>query len=829
MPGIPPPFFSDENDHQNEDQNHRHLPEDSIEKLLLPPTFQKFSQKDLPFLKPRKKNLLATKKPFFGLFFLGLLFFFGGIFFNKERIFLEKNPTLTFLKAEQPDFILRENYLNLLHKELLAGKKKEFVKASKIKILWGKGGFGKSELAIEFANRYFSQFSLIWTFYCDTKEHLDQGYRDIAERLNLCSQQEPIDRIKEKVNLYLENASSKRPWLLIYDNVENEPLNLPQRGGVILVTSQKKILSQEFLVEITPFSKEESLLLLEKITGEERSFAMEKLVEDLEGIPLLVNCAGHYIKATPGCDIAEYQKLFSSCLLKKDGAFWQETDNNKRYLKSLGASWEFPLKALEKENPKALELLYVCSYLHPENICAKWIDSWLDQKAVDDKRGIEIDRGEILKALTNYGIIRYENESNTFSLHRFFQHLIRETRKDHLEEDLGQAFTLLAKYAVAMDFHFKKSTEIKEDNWWYLHACEAVKWLDYFKVNFSRVHLNHVALLYKGIAIWCDFNEKYSEGLQACIKAIELRESIGEFNTSELGILYDGKGWLLYTLDQYDEALKSCYKARDIQMPYLKDYPLDYARTTQTINTLLTEQGEYEKALEYGFDALKLRRQYLGKNDVRVSKTLENISRSLRGLGRYEEAKQLSDEAIEIYKKCNKEDHQWFVFSLVSGGWTHFFRKNYQEALKVFLQAESHNNRIIGKFAHLSTGHIECLNGIGWCYIRLKKFKKARQAFEKSLEATQAKQATYGKNDRLMIEILDGIGWSYIEEGEKEKGLKYLKQKVEISEKIFPNMPRLTSIYKNYEEAKSFNNKTASDSEERNSFCSSIGNLKTSS
>ncbi len=82
---------------------------------------------------------------------------------------------------------------------------------------------------------------------------------------------------------------------MIFDNIEKELIDYPQRGGVILFTSQKKILNPGYLLEIPSLSQDESIQLLEKITGEKRGKKMEQLVEDLQRIPLLINYAAHYI------------------------------------------------------------------------------------------------------------------------------------------------------------------------------------------------------------------------------------------------------------------------------------------------------------------------------------------------------------------------------------------------------------------------------------------------------------------------------------------------------------------------------------------------------
>jgi hypothetical protein len=62
--------------------------------------------------------------------------------------------------------------------------------------------------------------------------------------------------------LFLENSTLKLPWLLIYDDVVEGSIDYPQRGGAVIITSQKKVVNPKFLLEVEPFSRKESLALL---------------------------------------------------------------------------------------------------------------------------------------------------------------------------------------------------------------------------------------------------------------------------------------------------------------------------------------------------------------------------------------------------------------------------------------------------------------------------------------------------------------------------------------------------------------------------------------
>ncbi len=698
------------------------------------------------------KNCLLTR-----------LFSFFFLFYPKKEI--SKIP-LVYLKGACPDFTGRKHDLEILDKDLIRKHSlRDFRASSKIKVLWGKGGFGKSELAIEFANRFFSHFSLIWTFYCDSGEHIDQSYRKLAEKLGISDFKEPLEKVKEKVHFYLENHSFDRPWLLIFDNVENDLAHYPQRGGVILITSQKKILNPEFLLEVKPFSKEESLELLEKITGEKRGKEMESLVQELEGIPLLINYAAHYIKATPGCSSADYYHLFSSHLFEKEGPFCRDVDINGRYLKSLAASWKFPLESLKKETPQALEWLFVCSYLYPEQIPEQWIDDWLKVQ------NQELQRKEILKALQTYGVIRYDAPTKTFSLHRFFQHMIRESRKEFINHDLSQAIFLLAKHA--QDFDFTQLASWKKGELWFMHAHEVEHWMALYPFPFSK----DVITFYEGFASYCFFKDRYADALETNYKILKLLED----NNSERGRVYQRIGWLLLRLGKQDEALQACELAERWQ----EKQTLEYAETLMTKGKILCGGGDYSKALHCYEQALKIRRQHLGENHVEVGRTLFNMTRCLDKLGRGQEVLQLHPQIENIFKKTCGLKHPFYAWSLEIKAKVKRGMGEYEEALKLFDQSLS----IL--LATRGPNHGELAPswyGKGWCYYYLKDYAKAKKAFKK---AFRIGLPYYGENSYLGIRFYRGLGMNYIKEGRIEKGLTLLLHWYEKSTLLYANSPKL--------------------------------------
>ncbi len=733
---------------------------------------------------------LPKKKRFSKRFFL-ILIPIVAIFILIVSRNHEVSKPLVFLKGPCPDFVGRKEILDILYQDLLQGKtKKEYQHSALTKVLRGMGGYGKSEIAIEFANRYLSQFSLIWTFYCDSQEHIDQGYRLLAQKLGLLNPAESLEKVKERVHFYLENDAHSLPWLLIYDNVEEEFTDLPQRGGVVLITSQKKILNPEYLLEVTPFKKNEAIQLLEKITGESQTPIMEELVNDLEGIPLLLNYAAHYIKATPGCGIDDYQQIFLSNL-----HLYNTGDVNQRYLKSLATSWQFPLKALENKNPVALKWLYVCSYLSPEYIPEYWID------------GNPSSKKEILSALRNFGIIRYDAETKTFSIHRFFQYMIRESRKNNIEEDLTQAVELLSNHAK--DYKFSELSTWATGRLWYLHACEVVKWFE--KLNSKTMKLSE-ALLFDGIGEWCSFNSRYSEAVRTQEKALDLRLSVLPPNDHSIGNNYVCLAWSLINSSRFKEALEPAEKGEEI----LKNGSfLDFAEALHIKAMVLRCLGRVEEAIEYNLKALSIRLEEMGifesdfeqvnkkrkevialrelnrshealllhEKIVDIGRSLGNLGLCFHKIGKHQIAAKYFENCASIYEYNCGKTHPLFSRSLRSRAWNSLEQGQYDLAQKFFEQAITLQQKDSVEIAYT-------YSGLGWCFVYKGDFKQALRYFKKTRSLLK-----HHPDEYLFLQAKEkffrGMGLCYLKCGRIEKGLKYLVKQLRRAKELYANTPNM--------------------------------------
>ena len=209
-----------------------------------------------------------------------------------------------------PYFTGREELLHRLAASLRAG---ETVGISQPQAVSGLGGVGKTQIALEYAYRYYQDYdAVLWT-RADTQEALISGFVVFAALLELPVQEERDQlKIVQAVKHWL---TSHTRWLLLLDNADDLTLVrdfLPPagRGHTLLTTRASSMGKLAHALEVDALdSKPGALLLLrrtdrlapdaslEQATESERAVAIS-ISQELGGLPLALDQAGAYIEET---------------------------------------------------------------------------------------------------------------------------------------------------------------------------------------------------------------------------------------------------------------------------------------------------------------------------------------------------------------------------------------------------------------------------------------------------------------------------------------------------------------------------------------------------
>lgn len=546
-----------------------------------------------------------------------------------------------------PDFIGRKKELALLKQQLLIKHKGQ---AAHLIALYGEGGIGKTELAIAFANNNMKRFSLVAWIDGSTEETLVLSYARLGDILGIWDEN-PFKR-REKINWHLENSKGK-PWLLIFDDLRELPGDLPKRGGAILVTCRDRSLcppKSSFELLKNP---EEAIMQLSKITGQEPSEPLKHLAEQLDYLPLMINLAGHYIAATPGSDITNYSEILNETM-KTEFSPLKWLEFQKRYSKSLFASYHTTLQLLEKKHPLSVKFLRQAAMLYNKNIPKEFLLSWLKEQDRSEPAQTLLVAGDILRELQNHSLIRYDSKKGEFSIHQLLHHVLAQSSQK--EEHVNVWVKILSDHGDVKRFNPTQKDSIRPFQRILPHA---IKIIDQISVpDIPNMQTAHLSLTVARYFIETEHNlQKGKSHLDRAQKWSDnwdhpLKGRVAFLQGMLLFRLADQSGDEKSKKENYQEALAHFEKALDI---FLVQNQNDLYLGIEQNPSKCTK--EYQRAICMQYQAQTMRvLGYLDEAEKRLDEAMIAFQEFTHGKDHFDIARILREQALILWEKGKHEE-----------------------------------------------------------------------------------------------------------------------------------------------------------------------------
>ncbi|KAF4332196.1 kinesin light chain [Fusarium beomiforme] len=310
--------------------------------------------------------------------------------------------------------------------------------------LVGMGGFGKSQIAIEFAysiHDELPQSNIFWV-HASSKPRFEESYRSIAERMKLPKRDDPGADILALVRDWLQTDDSGS-WMIILDNADDVNLFYPKgsnerplasflpkrRNNTTLITSrsfdvaERLTGSRKNILQVSNMTEAQGLELLNnKLLGSFNQDTATDFLRALDHIPLAISQAAAYInRRAPLVSIETYLKTFN------------EGDENKRNLlntdlgdlrrddtvsNSVITTWRITFDQIRREKLSAANLLSFMSFFNPHGIPMFALynyNGYLEQGESNDTQaeGFEDD----IDVLRSYSLISVSSTEDTFEMH----------------------------------------------------------------------------------------------------------------------------------------------------------------------------------------------------------------------------------------------------------------------------------------------------------------------------------------------------------------------------------------------------------------------------
>jgi tetratricopeptide (TPR) repeat protein len=271
-------------------------------------------------------------------------------------------PAVSNLPARNRNFSGRDDLLERLHASLQAGSAAAVVPRG---ALHGLGGVGKTELALEYAHRYRSDYELVWWIAAELPTSATADLAALAQELGI---EQRADQA-EMVTMLFKKLRGRQRWLLVYDNAERpdrlEGLLPPGGGGQVLVTSRWSAWGNHATpLRVNVLARDESIAFLRKRTGADSEAALRALAELLGDLPLALEEAAAYLEET-GEGLDEYLGLVRERARELFG-LEQPPADERGDQRRVASVWSLSLDRVHLEAPAAEALLCLCAFLAPD-------------------------------------------------------------------------------------------------------------------------------------------------------------------------------------------------------------------------------------------------------------------------------------------------------------------------------------------------------------------------------------------------------------------------------------------------------------------------------
>jgi TIR domain-containing protein/tetratricopeptide repeat protein len=322
-------------------------------------------------------------------------------------------PGVWRVPPRNPRFTGRDGMLTELRRRLRAGEGTLVVQA-----LYGLGGVGKTQLALEYAHRFAADYDLVWWLDAEQPALIPDQLAALAARLDLPAGPTATAAVER----LLAELRGRDRWLLVFDNAER-PADIasfrPGGAGHVLITSRSPgwgALGGRLEVDV--LDRGETIGLLRARIPDLSEELADKLAAELGDLPLAAAQAAGYLEQTdlPPADYLRRFRARRETLLARGDVVG--------YSGRIDTAWALSLDRLRGEDPAGVQLLELAAFLAPEPIPlslvshADPLDEPLRSTAADPDA-----LADTVGALVGYSLARRHPDG--FQVHRLVQAVIR--------------------------------------------------------------------------------------------------------------------------------------------------------------------------------------------------------------------------------------------------------------------------------------------------------------------------------------------------------------------------------------------------------------------
>ncbi|GAA3835147.1 FxSxx-COOH system tetratricopeptide repeat protein [Streptomyces phyllanthi] len=555
--------------------------------------------------------------------------------------------------------------------------------------LYGLGGVGKTQLALEYTHRFMSDYDLVWWISAEEQDNVVASLAELAARIGAPRGDDMALAGNEAVQMLARGVPTKR-WLLVFDNAD-APEQLSRYfpagdGGHIIVTSRDQAWARTAdLLAVDVFQREESVEYLTRRAPGLSAEEADRVAEAVGDLPLAVEQAAAWLAET-AMPVDTYLDQLAG-----QTAQLPALNGPADYPDTVAATWNISISRLKERSPAAARLLELCAFLAPEPISSQLL---CNREMIDALEPYDPDLqgsfliGRLIREIGRFALAKIDS-TGTIQIHRLVQAGIRSQLSEEQQRQARHVVhTVLAGARPDADEPVDApGTWSRFDAIWpHLLACDIQ---DCSEPEPRRLLIDRVRYLWK--------RGKLSGACQLAEEVLaRWRETLGEDDMQ-----------YLYLRGQLANVLRSqgrLVEARDIDQDLLArqrrvlgdSHPYTYFTTSQLAGDL-SALGEYRSAVELAREAHEGLSRTFHESHPRTLDAAGNLAFALRMVGSYDLARELDQDVLDRRTEVLGPDHPCTLASASSLGRDLREVGRYADSVALLSQVYEKHKDIFGK------------------------------------------------------------------------------------------------------------------------------------
>lgn len=281
---------------------------------------------------------------------------------------------------------------------------KSYQNGEHVQGLFGMGGVGKTQIALQYAYEHMDEYNVVWWINAENSLTIQNSISKFLILQGIFSDNKNVE-ISRKI--FLDYFDSHDKWFLIYDNAEygtQHDYNMllsyfPQNvsnGNVLMTTRCKNAFENAAHLEILVWNEEDAVNFLEQRSSIRDKENAKKLAERMGYLPLALEYAAAYIRETPDMDYVAYEAKLNKFGIK----VLDYRVGNQAYEKTVREAFHITLdKLIANADTDAIaegikQFLQISAFFSSEGFNIKILANFWENlpESIDHDFGIDITR-----------------------------------------------------------------------------------------------------------------------------------------------------------------------------------------------------------------------------------------------------------------------------------------------------------------------------------------------------------------------------------------------------------------------------------------------------